>query len=85
MTATILSKGFNGSPAPLSFGPGFNVVGGSVQFALDDPSNMLWDPSFEGLPALQQWTQAGGAWSVDSVIFFLGAAAAKGTVSASTL
>lgn len=74
-----------GGGSGLTFGEGFNVNGNSVSFALDDPSNMLFDPGFEDSPALAQWSQQAGAWTRSSTIFFQGLYSAAGTVANSSL
>jgi hypothetical protein len=47
---TLTDPNASGGSMP-TFGAGFNVNGTSVTWALDDPSNMLFDPGFEDCAA----------------------------------
>jgi hypothetical protein len=75
---TVLAGAGGGGGSSYNFGQGFNVNGNTVSFALDDPSNMMFDPGFEDTPDLAQWTVVPAAsFSIDTSIFFQGTRAAK--------
>ncbi len=83
---TTLNSGTGSPGTSYSFGPGFNVSGTSVQFALDDPSNMLFDPGFEDSPALAQWSQGTpGAFTRESTVTFQGGYAVQATANGANL